>query len=203
MTETTRGILTEQQREFLRMDEDERKEQYSRQERYRKRKLIRERLANGLFDLRLLFYNAPEKLLDEVFGDGPEGEAGSNAWSEVSEEIGSVDIHPDLYIPGSIGFLIRATDRADLPLYPDEPQQPLFADFSRDTEKAVERFLARQKDTIADASVSITINDIRATKEVIKRLRMSDTDVGLDKLAQLEAAGVDREELIDLVDDPD
>lgn len=63
---TDRGVLTEKQREFLRQTQEERSENYSPQERYRRQKYIRAQLENAIYDLRLLASNLPENDIENL-----------------------------------------------------------------------------------------------------------------------------------------
>lgn len=59
------SILTDTQREFLQMDEEERKEEYSKQQRHYHRKGIQSRVLQGLGDMTLLVeYSDPEEIVD-------------------------------------------------------------------------------------------------------------------------------------------
>lgn len=60
MAESTRGILTEADRDFLRMDPEERPDEYTRSAISQRWKAIRGRLSWGLTDLVLLYHNLPE-----------------------------------------------------------------------------------------------------------------------------------------------
>ena len=76
------GLLTEDQREYLRADKSERRDEYSRQKRYRRRKAIRRRVKNGLLDLTLVQQRLEEDEREKVFDElAAEGEGGSRGYN--------------------------------------------------------------------------------------------------------------------------
>lgn len=73
MTESTRGILTEADREFLEKDPTERLEEYSRSAISQRRSTIQKRVYYGLNDVEFLFHNLPDDDRQEVFESFEEG----------------------------------------------------------------------------------------------------------------------------------
>lgn len=63
----TGSILTEKQRDFLNMSEEERHEQYTKQQRSYYRRKIRQRIRAGLEDFQLLVDELPDTERDEIF----------------------------------------------------------------------------------------------------------------------------------------
>jgi hypothetical protein len=73
MTESTRGILTDADREFLEKDHSERVEEYSRSAISQRKSTIRQRVYHGLNDLEFLFHALPDRDRRRVFESFEEG----------------------------------------------------------------------------------------------------------------------------------
>lgn len=73
MTESSRGILTEADREFLWMDAEEQLEEYSRSAISQRRSTIRQRVYNSLGDLQILFDHLPDSDRKDAFATLQEG----------------------------------------------------------------------------------------------------------------------------------
>lgn len=68
-----RGILTDVDRDFLELSEDERKEEYKDHARFKRRREIRKRLYNAILDVPIIVAGMPLTDLDEALSD-PEGD---------------------------------------------------------------------------------------------------------------------------------
>jgi len=73
MTDSTRGILTDADREFLQMDPEEREGEYTDSAISQRRNTIRRRVYHGIEDLELLFHHLPDKDRGDIFGEFEEG----------------------------------------------------------------------------------------------------------------------------------
>lgn len=67
MSEKNNSVLTTDQREFLRMTDEERKKEYSRQARNYHRKTIRDRVQTAFYDFSLLWKHLDISERDEIF----------------------------------------------------------------------------------------------------------------------------------------
>lgn len=65
--ERPRGILTTSDREYLRMDPEERHEQYTRGNVSKRWQKIEERIQNGIWDLGIIPYHLPESSQEDIF----------------------------------------------------------------------------------------------------------------------------------------
>jgi len=69
MGERPRGVLTQTDREFLRISSEDRYEQYSRQGRSRRYRTIRDRLTNSVLDLPLIVNRTDAEMFEDAFSN--------------------------------------------------------------------------------------------------------------------------------------
>lgn len=167
-SETNRGILTEKTREFLQADEDERQEDYTRQERYRSKDLIRQRVQNAMNDILLLARELPQEEFQEIFD--VEGIAETDHAAGEDHPPWDLSDNPDLAFPYLIEFLLRATDLENDTVFPRlGAEQPIFRDFAKAVARGTQSFLVNQKQMIAEVSVDITLEDARPIDELVEQ----------------------------------
>jgi hypothetical protein len=164
MTQRSPGILTPKQREFIRADEDERRESISnRKEHYKYRKRIQRRVENALADFRLLNEFDRDFSTDDVdkaFSGGEDGE----------------EIDARAYVPDALRFLARALDDDDAPLYPNSDVQPAYDDLVESLEKALERDAAERKDSVVEVDLSLSVSAPLPPEAVLRELEHGDLD---------------------------
>lgn len=73
MSQSSRGILTETDREFLYKDHDERQDAYSRSAISQRWDAIQSRVYHGIEDLEILFDHLPAEHRQEIFNEYEEG----------------------------------------------------------------------------------------------------------------------------------
>lgn len=220
MTERGRGILTEKQREYLELNKAERREEYSRQQRYRLRKNIRQRARDGLLDFDLLFRGLTDDDMAEIFqteAEQPivdtevrastetedieiEGETPAGIASEppVPEQIRNEAAV--IGVRSAIAFLARVENLKGDPIVPGLTSQPALARFRRSVEEGVRRYIAQSHQLSADVSVSINVNDLQPVDEVLERIESEPDVLDLHTLSVLANAGVSGDDLQRLVD---
>lgn len=193
-----RGILTPKQREFI-TSSDEERDAYSRQERYRLRRDIRENLRNAMLDLSLLFQGIDEEDLAESFAtetkqvDAPEDDD-----RETYDRITKPSARAGL--PGAIALFARAENldaggTSRYPVVPSVDTQPAFADFTRSIEKGLEKYIAQQDQLQSDVSVTIDVTGAEPIEELKERLESGEEPLDFGVLAALESAGVGGDEI--------
>lgn len=200
VTERERGILTEKQREYLKLGTDERLDKYSRQQRYRLRKNIQQRVRNGLLDFDVLFRNLDDDDLAEMFkteierSDVPIDTLLAHTPREIKNEAATIGIPP------ALAFFARVENTDGKPVVPGLESQPAFVDFTRSLEKGLQRYIAQSHRLHAEVSVSIEVTDAEPVADLIDQIETGDTKLNLYTLSVLENAGVSGNDLRYLVE---
>ena len=169
------GILTENQRAFLKSADVN--QEYSRQKRYRYRKNIRQRVRNAMKDFHLLARELPDDQLREIFELKTEEQPAREdeeveTWTVVTDE------NVGAYISQAIAFFARAKDLDDYPIYPQlNKEQPALAEFTRSVEKGVQTHLANQKRISAQVTVSIELENAELVEELVEKAKSGDADL--------------------------
>lgn len=195
-TDRPQGLLTPAQREYLLSSDP--MEEYDRHKRYRRREGIKRRIREGMFDLSLLAGNLDADTLQDIFTRDMEQVVEDVIREDFEAAHEETHLRPEAAVNGAIMFLLRTTDRTDTPIYPDMDVQPLFQNFIHQAERGTRKFLAQEKDTIADVTVRIELENIRPTEEVLEQAEASEGTPSLHTLAILETAGVSYERLVEL-----
>jgi len=194
MSDTTAGVITDSQREYLRMDDAEREETYERQVRYRFRERIKTRLTNLMVrDFPILASHLDEELLEHVFKmpDQDELEDGSAAfWSGAG-------------IPPALRFLIQSTQVNRQTPNIALGLESVLETFNSHFEKAIKRYLIEEQGVVADISVSYEADNIRPQEDFIQELEEREEPVtGAERIEMagiLQRIGVSEDEMIELL----
>lgn len=178
MTQRSDALLTKKQRAYLQMTAAERKEEFTRRERYQYRQRIKRRVENGMADMRLL--HEFRALPTDDFAD-----AFSPATAVGEEEVEEMEAEPDAgaYIPAAIRLFARALDANDVPVHSPDDCMVAYGDLLKTVEKAIERDLASAKEAPLSVEVSLTPSE----------------DVSLDRLQEEELSRREQLRLVSLL----
>lgn len=199
-TSRDRGILTEADREFLSLSEDERKEQYTAPSRSQRRKAIRERIENALLDFPQLARQVDDDVLEDVFGPD-RGAIDIDGETAVGSTISDGQVRG---VPFGLMFLLRIAIadgwREANPMFGVEAAIRPFID---DVEAAVELWLNYHHGLTADVSVNLTVDDLQRADELADELEARDEPLtGIERIeatSELSRAGYSTDEILDLV----
>lgn len=195
-----RGILTEADREFLSLSEDEQKKQYTAPARSQRRKAIRERIENALLDFPQLARQVDDDVLEDVFGPD-RGEIDIDGETAVGSTISDGQVRG---VPLGLMFLLRIAIadgwREANPMFGVEAAIRPFID---DVEAAVELWLNYHHGLTADVSVNLTVDDLQRADELADELEARDEPLtGIERIeatSELSRAGYSTDEILDLV----
>jgi len=172
----SRGILTQNDREFL-TDSDVRQDLSgsARSQRWRD---IRDRVRNALYDFSFLVSMDAEQL---------------NTVLEPEQ----LETQPLTQLSSAFQFLSYLQDLDDEQLYPDLDQQPAFAEFVEAAETGLERDIAQRKGSIADVTVTVSIDRLQPPEAAMRQLEEGENEAReeLRLKSLLQNAGVSTEEL--------
>lgn len=187
MSDRPEGILTTKQREYIRMSEDERMERFNSQERYRYRQRIRSRVENTLRDCRLLNQFAREDDTDALADAYPSADDDGRP--------------PQASLTAAVELLTRVQDPDDDQIFVNSRVQPAFRDLYDAITKGVEGYAAEKKGAVVNLDVSIDVTSADPPEAILHELRTGDADDPdrLRKARLLERAGVDRDDLADVM----
>jgi hypothetical protein len=205
MTEREPGILTEPQREFIRLPQDDRRADYNRQERYKYRTRIQRRLENAMLDFRLLHEFDRDFSTDDVadvFSGGGPAEIPDD--KTVDEAI-DAEVNAAAYVPTAVRFFARALDHVagnddgddTQPLYSVDDVGPVYRELLDAVEKGIERDAAERKDTVLSVDVSLDVSGPETAELVLDRLEHGGLDPSekLRLVSLLKEVGVDDDRL--------
>lgn len=186
MTDRPQGILTPDQRAFIRMDPEERRAAYDRRVRYEYRRRIQDRVENALVDFRVLHEldrTDDHNVVAEAFSGGDDG-AGIDAGA---------------YVPSAVKFFARALDRENAPLYSGSDVPVAYDELLSAVEKGIERDAAERKDTVLSVSVSVEVSE-ESVDDLIEQLKADEpaTPEKLRLVALLQEVGVDDDRLAEV-----
>jgi hypothetical protein len=178
MTKRADALLTKKQRAYLQMTAAERKEEFTRRERYQYRQRIKRRVENGMADMRLL--HEFRALPTDDFAD-----AFSPATAVGEEEVEEMEAETDAgaYIPAAIRLFARALDANDVPVHSPGDCMVAYGDLLKTVEKAIERDLASAKETPLSVELSLEANE----------------DVSLERLQEEELSRREQLRLVSLL----
>lgn len=159
------AILTNSQREYIQGEnEPSNPREYDRR--------IRNRLEYGLYDLYLLFEHLDDDEVRKAFG--------SNFAPAVTDAEELKDGIPEppatsAWVPGAMAFILRGLNYGDEPIHPglDElgEQQPAFTHFTEAIENGVRKYLNEKQERLADVNVTIELENVEPTDELIDRTK--------------------------------
>lgn len=187
--ERGRGILSSSDREYLK-NSDSWREQHSRSAKAQRRKAIKKRMWNAIFDFRPLTDDVEPETLQDVFG---------------ADEIGIPPIQEAM--PYAFAFLIRAVlaneNEREIERKTDvvAAVDPVLDQF----EAGLRYWLNGDKGVAANVDVSIEASNVRQTDEYVDELRERSV-VGRERIqaaTQLSQAGYSTDEIYSILgDDP-
>lgn len=195
-----RGVLTDRDRKYLSLSEEEREEEFSPSARSKTKRDIRERVRNAALDLSYLAAALDEELLNDVFApergsieiDGEE-----RAQTEMKES--------QLFISAGVEFLLRASvadGRVDRD--PRLGVETAVSPFLEEVERGIQRWLNRNG-VYADLEVGVSTADIKPVDSFATELaEREEPDLGLEYWrvrAILDRGGYSAEEIDELVGD--
>ena len=199
-TSRDRGILTEADREFLSLSEDERKEQYTAPSRSQRRKAIRERIENALLDFPQLARQVDDDVLEDVFGPdrGAIDIDGETAVGSTISEGQALDV------PFGLMFLLRVAVadefRETNPMFGVEAAIRPFVD---DVESAIGLWLNYHHGLTGDVEVDVSVSNLQRAADLVDELEARDEPLtGIERIettSELSRAGYSADEILDLV----
>jgi len=155
------GLLTQEQRDFLKADSVD--EEYSRQQRYRFRKNIRRRISNGIKDFELLFRELPNDQLKRLFE------------TEVVEMDTDRELREDEYdilltqhFAQMVAFIARAHDLEDAQIFPQLGRgQPALEGLFTTFDKGIRTWLLTQKGMFGDVNTNVEFDDVKPVEAIV------------------------------------
>jgi hypothetical protein len=192
MGERPRGVLTQTDREFLRISSEDRYEQYSRQGRSRRYRTIRDRLTNSVLDLPLIVNRTDAEMFEDAF-------------SNDDDDVPRVQTT----MSDAFRFVIRAI-LADEPHRPIETTADLAAALSpviHQFERGIEKWLNTQRQMTGDFEVTVSTETMRSIDSVVEELEIRRSPLTGEERVRtgtvLERAGLDDDEILALIgEDP-
>lgn len=188
-SERDRGILTSSDRTFLRLSEEEAKDQYTRQGRSRRYRTIRDRLTDSVLDLPLVVSRTDTKMFEDAFA------------ADDDDDIPRVQAA----MSDAFRFLIRAI-LADEPHRPMETTADLAAALSpvmSEFERGIEKWLSSQRQRTADFELTVSTETMRSVDSLVEELEIRRSPItGKDRLRTgviLECAGYPDDEILALL----
>jgi hypothetical protein len=194
MTDRGPGILTKEQRKFVRMSEPERKESFNRQERYKYRKRIQKRLENAMVDFRLLHE------FDEDFSTSEVEDAFAPTEGERADD---PDIMASAYVPTAVRFFARGLDSDNETLYDLNQLGAIYDPLLSAVERAIERDVADRKDTLVSLDLAVDVSGPETRVRALDQLAEDDLPARekLRLVSLLQQAGVDDDRLAEAAPD--
>lgn len=187
-SERDRGILTSSDRTFLRLSEEERQDQYTRQGRSRRYRTIRDRLTDSVLDLPLVVSRTDTKMFEDAFGGD-------------DDDIPRVQTA----MSDAFRFLIRAI-LADEPHRPMETTADLAAALSpvmSEFERGIEKWLSSQRQMTADFELTVSTETMRSVDSLVEEWEIRRSPMtGKERLRTgviLECAGYPEDEILALL----
>jgi|APHM01.1.fsa_nt_gi hypothetical protein len=196
-----RGFLSQSDRRYLRLTEDEREDEYSRPLRYERRQRIKERTGNAALDIPLLVQYADDEIYEYAFG--------SEATSEGM--IGAVDtVRTRRTFPKFIAFLLRAilVEEPTRPIETTDDVRAVIRPFLDEVETGIEHWLNQEGDATADFEITPSVDKLQTIPGLIEELEIRRSPVtGEERLriaAVLDRAGLGEERITELLgEEPD
>lgn len=149
-----RGILTEADREFLRMDGEKRLDEYSRPNRSQRWDKIEERIWNGVMDFHVIYHHLPADSREDVFRPIVEM---MFPWAPVN------------LLEDSFGFqLLGVLEQQNRDLDDEEFYKTVF-------EGAIERTLGRSE-VFAEVTVDVSIDGWAPHDDLVEHRDLSDLE---------------------------
>lgn len=188
-TDRDRGILTDVDRTFLLLTEEERQEEYTRQGRSYRMRTIATRLQDSVLDFPLIVDRIDTEVFDSTFGaDDAHGVSRTQR-----------------VMPSGFQFLIQAV----LANEPDRPAErgtdvvaalnPVLDQF----ERAVQAWLNAEHQKTANIDVTVDVEGVRDVDDYVDDLK-SRRVIGRERLkaaAKLTRAGYSDDEIIEIIGD--
>lgn len=190
-TDRDRGILTDVDRTFLRLSEEERKEEYTRQGRSYRMRTITTRLRDSVLDFPLIVDRIDTEVFDSTFG-------GDDA-HEVPRT--------QRVMPSGFQFLIQAVVANE----PDRPAKrgtdvvaalnPVLDQF----ERGIQAWMNAEYQKTANIDITVDVEGVRDVDDYVDDLE-SRRVIGRERLtaaAKLTRAGYSDDEIIEIIGDGD
>jgi hypothetical protein len=186
VTDRPQGVLTPDQRAFIRMTTEKRREAFGRRERYEYRQRIQDRVENALVDFRVLHEldrTDDHNVVAAAFSGGADGE----------------QVDAGAYVPSAMKFFARALDRQNAPLYSVSDVPGAYDELLSAVEKGIERDAAERKDTVLSVSVSVEVTE-ESVDDLIEQLKTDEpaTPEKLRLVALLQEVGVGDDRLAEV-----
>jgi hypothetical protein len=191
-----RGILSQSDRRYLRLSEDEREDEYSRPLRYERRQRIKERTGNAALDIPVLVQYADDEVYEYAFGTQgtSEGMIGAADTARIRRTF-----------PKFIVFLLRAVlvEEPTRPIETTDDLRAVIRPFLDEVESGIEHWLNQERDVTADFEIKTSVDKLQTIAGFIEELEKRRTPVtGRERIQTvgiLERAGVDRDEIVSLL----
>jgi hypothetical protein len=154
MAKRKASMLTQSHREFVNGESEP-----SNARVYQKR--IRDRIEAGLMDMTLLSANYDTSQIRQAFSGYARP---MSKYDETQDNIPTTG-QGGAYAPGAIAFLIEGLNYDEEPIDPlveskDGREQPALSEFRKAVEQGVQQYLRQNTRYVADANVSIELNNI-------------------------------------------
>lgn len=195
-----RGIISQSDRRYLRLSEDEREDEYSRPLRYERRQRIKERTGNAALDIPLLVQYADDEVYEYAFGTGGTSEG----------MIGAADTaRTRRTFPKFIVFLLRAVmvEEPTRPIETTDDLRAVIRPFLDEVESGIEHWLNQERDVTADFEIKPSVDKLQTIPGLIEELELRRSPVtGKERLrtaAVLDRAGIAEEKIAALLGDPE